>query len=65
MSFWWQEDNELEMANSLTELIEQLREDHQGRRMLNLDMLRMYTQRDYEMLGRVDPGGRIGRGSDD
>ena len=65
MSFWWQEDNELEMANSLTELIEQLREDHQGRHMLNLDMLRMYTQRDYEMLGRVDPGGRIGRGSDD
>lgn len=65
MSFWWQEDNELEMANSLTELIEQLREDHQGRHMMNLDMLRMYTQRDYEMLGRVDPGGRIGRNSDD
>ena len=44
MKFWWNETDETEMGNLLTELIEQLREDHVSRHTLNLDMLRMYTR---------------------
>jgi hypothetical protein len=64
-NFWWQQENEMEMGNLLTELIEQLREDHRGRHSLNMDMLRMYTQRDYEMLDRVDPHHRMTNNADD
>ena len=64
-NFWWQQENEMEMGNLLTELIEQLREDHRGRHSLNMDMLRMYTQRDYEMLDRVDPHHRMTSNADD
>ena len=59
MKFWWNEDDETEMGNLLTELIEQLREDHMNRHTLNLDMLRMYTQRDYNSFGRDDNTNRM------
>ena len=65
MNFWWQEENETQMGNLLTQLVEQLREDHRGRHSMNMDMLRMYTQRDYEMLDRVDPHHRMTANSDD
>ena len=64
-NFWWQQENEMEMGNLLTELIEQLREDHRGRHSLNMDMLRMYTQRDYEKLDRVDAHHRMTSNADD
>jgi hypothetical protein len=54
MKFWWNETDENEMGLLLTELINQLREDHSSRHTLNLDMLRMYTQRDYNGMGRAD-----------
>jgi len=41
--FWWQIDDETEMGNLLTGLIEQLKDDHRPRHTSNLDMLRMYT----------------------
>ena len=47
------------MGNLLTELILQLREDHMSRHTLNLDMLRMYTQRDYNSFGRDDNTNRM------
>lgn len=59
MKFWWNETDETEMGNLLTELIEQLREDHMNRHTLNLDMLRMYTQRDYNSFGRDDNTNRM------
>ena len=59
MKFWWNEEDETEMGNLLTELIEQLREDHVSRHTLNLDMLRMYTQRDYEDLRRGGSANRM------
>jgi len=48
MKFWWNETDETELGNLLTELILQLKDDHVNRHTMNLDMLRMYTQRDYE-----------------
>jgi len=59
MKFWWNATDETEMANLLTELILQLREDHMNRHTMNLDMLRMYTQRDYDGLGRDDNPNRM------
>ena len=59
MKFWWNEEDETEMGNLLTELILQLREDHMSRHTLNLDMLRMYTQRDYNSFGRDDNTNRM------
>ena len=59
MKFWWNETDETEMGNLLTELILQLREDHVSRHTLNLDMLRMYTQRDYEDLRRGGSANRM------
>jgi hypothetical protein len=59
MKFWWNEDDETEMGNLLTELILHLKEDHVSRHTLNLDMLRMYTQRDYEDLRRGGSANRM------
>ena len=59
MKFWWNETDEIEMGNLLTELIEQLRDDHMSRHTLNLDMLRMYTQRDYDGMGRVNSSNNL------
>ena len=50
--FWWQIDDETEMGNLLTGLIEQLKDNHRPRHNNNLDMLRMYTGRDNDNLGR-------------
>ena len=46
--FWWQIDDETEMGNLLTGLIEQLKDDHRPRHNNNLDMLRMYTGREND-----------------
>jgi len=59
MKFWWNETDETEMGNLLTELIVQLRDDHVSRHTLNLDMLRMYTQRDYEDMRRGGSANRM------
>ena len=59
MKFWWNETDETEMGNLLTELILHLKEDHVSRHTLNLDMLRMYTQRDYEDLRRGGSANRM------
>ena len=60
MAFWWQAETEEELGNRLTETVNQLKEDHLGRMQLNIDMLRMYTQRNYEALDRFEPSMRIG-----
>ena len=54
MSFWWQKD-ETELGSAVADVIYKLKEDHYGRFTLNLDMLRMYSQRDYEALDRFNP----------
>jgi hypothetical protein len=60
MAFWWQAETEEELGNRLAETVNQLKEDHLGRMQLNIDMLRMYTQRNYEALDRFEPSMRIG-----
>ena len=57
MSFWWQEEGE-ELGSAVSAMIDKLKNDHLGRFTLNLDMLRMYTQRDYEALDRFNPEAR-------
>ena len=57
MSFWWQKD-ENELGSAVADIIYKLKEDHYGRFTMNLDMLRMYTQRDYEALDRFNPEAR-------
>ena len=59
MKFWWNEEDETELGNMLTELIVQLRDDHVSRHTMNLDMLRMYTQRDYEDMRRGGSANRM------
>tara|TARA_R110002051_G_scaffold115756_2_gene188868 strand:+ start:2122 stop:4026 length:1905 start_codon:yes stop_codon:yes gene_type:complete len=63
--FWWQIDDETEMGNLLTGLIEQLKDNHRPRHNNNLDMLRMYTGRDNDNLGRYGNTGRIGNIGDE
>ena len=63
--FWWQIDDETEMGNLLTGLIEQLKDDHRPRHTSNLDMLRMYTGRDNEHLDRYGHTNRLSNISDD
>ena len=58
--YWWQTDNEEEIGNLLSETIHEMQDDHMGRRTMNLDMLRMYTQREYNRLDRFDPSQRMG-----
>ena len=57
MSFWWQKD-ENELGSAVADIIYKLKEDHYSRFTMNLDMLRMYTQRDYEALDRFNPEAR-------
>ena len=57
MSFWWQKD-ENELGSAVADIIYKLKEDHYSRFTVNLDMLRMYTQRDYESLDRFNPEAR-------
>ena len=63
--FWWQIEDETEMGNLLTGLIEQLKDNHRPRHNNNLDMLRMYTGRDNDRLDRYGNTGRIGNIGDD
>ena len=58
--FWWQAESEQELGMRLSETINQLQEAHMGRMQMNIDMLRMYTQRNYEALDRFEPIMRMG-----
>lgn len=55
--FWWTYDTQ-DVAGMIEQVVDALKEDHVGRHQLNLDMLRMYSQRDYMALDRFDPSQR-------
>ena len=50
--FWWQEPEGEDLANAVTDTVNKMISDHSYRYNLNMDMLRMYTGRDYEALDR-------------
>ena len=56
--FWWQEPEGEDLANAVTDTVNKMIQDHSYRYNLNMDMLRMYTGRDYEALDRYDPSNR-------
>ena len=56
--FWWQEPEGEDLANAVTDTVNKMISDHSYRYNLNMDMLRMYTGRDYEALDRYDPSNR-------
>ena len=56
--FWWQEPEGEDLANAVTDTVNKMIQDHSYRYNLNMDMLLMYTGRDYEALDRYDPSNR-------
>ena len=49
MKFWWEEKEGENLANAVTDTVNQLISENSFRYNLNMDMLRMYTGRDYEL----------------
>jgi len=58
MNFWWQEKEGEDLANAVTDTVNKLISENSFRYNLNMDMLRIYTGRDYEALDRYDPSMR-------